>query len=203
MAGLERSAGEHDPVLADGCPRRSPGLAGLREATVRKAVEEASAIDFREVIEPRPVIRALAGRVVGAPGGGGLDHAGAGTVRIALKRLFVPLSSTSWPQRTHLLARRGRDHAQGCAGGFVHAVGQGASGRPDSGIGAGDLFVLRRRFRRRAAALGRRGRVPGANRVGQSTVPVHGDRRRRSLVDPRRAGEGGGPSHAQVAGRFG
>jgi hypothetical protein len=26
-----------------------------------------------------------------------------GTARIALKRLFVPLSSTSWPQRTHLL----------------------------------------------------------------------------------------------------
>ena len=36
------------------------GSPALREATVRQAVEEASAIDFREVIEPRPVLRAWA-----------------------------------------------------------------------------------------------------------------------------------------------
>ena len=35
------------------------GSPALREATVRQAVEETSTIDFREVIEPRPVIRAL------------------------------------------------------------------------------------------------------------------------------------------------
>ena len=35
------------------------GSPALREATMRQAVEEASAIDFREVIEPKPVLRAL------------------------------------------------------------------------------------------------------------------------------------------------
>ena len=35
------------------------GSLALREATVRQAVEEASAVDFREVIEPRPVFRAF------------------------------------------------------------------------------------------------------------------------------------------------
>ena len=38
------------------------GSPALREATVRQAVEEASAIDFREVIEPKPVVQALARR---------------------------------------------------------------------------------------------------------------------------------------------
>ncbi len=38
------------------------GSPALREATVRQAVEEASKIDFREVIEPKPVVRALGGR---------------------------------------------------------------------------------------------------------------------------------------------
>src|SRR5579883_1891735 len=35
------------------------GSAALREATVRQAIEETSTIDFREVIEPRPVVHAL------------------------------------------------------------------------------------------------------------------------------------------------
>lgn len=35
------------------------GSQALREATVRQTVEEASKIDFREVIEPKPVVRAL------------------------------------------------------------------------------------------------------------------------------------------------
>ncbi len=35
------------------------GSPALREATVRQAVEETSKINFREVIEPKPVIKAL------------------------------------------------------------------------------------------------------------------------------------------------
>lgn len=35
------------------------GSPALREATVRQAVQETSAIDFREVIEPKPVIKSL------------------------------------------------------------------------------------------------------------------------------------------------
>src|SRR5262245_4015024 len=35
------------------------GSSALREATVRQALAETDAIDFREVVEPRPVVRAL------------------------------------------------------------------------------------------------------------------------------------------------
>ena len=44
------------------------GSPALREATVRQAIEETSAIDFRQVIEPRPVVRAPGpgGRLAGA-----------------------------------------------------------------------------------------------------------------------------------------
>ena len=79
------------------------GSPALREATVKKAVEEASAINFREVIEPRPVIRALLAAASSLLVAAALIMMAPGTARIALKRLFVPLSSTSWPQRTHLL----------------------------------------------------------------------------------------------------
>ena len=56
------------------------GSVALREATVRQAIEEAGKIDFREVIEPRPVMRALA-TAVGTLGlGAALDGGRAGVV---------------------------------------------------------------------------------------------------------------------------
>ena len=78
------------------------GSPSLREATVRKAVEEASAIDFRKVIEPRPVIRALLAAASAFLVGLFLVLAAPGSARIAMARLFVPFGGTTWPQRTHL-----------------------------------------------------------------------------------------------------
>ncbi len=72
-------------------------------ATVRKAVEETSAIDFREVIEHRPVIRSLLAASSALLVATLLVMMAPGTVRIAMKRLFLPLGNTAWPQRTHFL----------------------------------------------------------------------------------------------------
>ena len=77
--------------LQAGCRDERLGSPALREATVRQAVAETSEINFREVIEPKPVVKALlAGSaalicaavlfVVAAPT----------TVRIAMTRLFLP-----------------------------------------------------------------------------------------------------------------
>jgi hypothetical protein len=83
------------------------GSRALREATVRQTVEEASKIDFREVIEPKPVIRAL-GVAASALGLAALLLLFApASSRIALKRLFVPFGMTSWPRRTHLILDEG------------------------------------------------------------------------------------------------
>ena len=79
------------------------GSLALREATVRQAVEEASAIDFREVIEPKPVLQAL-----GLASGSLLLAALLVLVapmssRIAMRRLVLPFGAQAWPQRTHLV----------------------------------------------------------------------------------------------------
>src|SRR5262249_42486294 len=79
------------------------GSPALRDATVRKAVEEANAIDFRQVIEPKPVIRALVAALFAMLIAGALFATAPATARIALARLFTPFGKTSWPQRTHLL----------------------------------------------------------------------------------------------------
>ena len=84
------------------------GSPALREATVRKAVEETSAIDFREVIELRPVIRGLLAASSALLIATLLVMLAPGTVRIAMKRLFLPLSGTTWPQRTHLVLDDGQ-----------------------------------------------------------------------------------------------
>jgi hypothetical protein len=79
------------------------GSPALREATVRQAVEEASTIDFREVIEPKPVIRALGAAAAVLCAAALLLAFAPVTSRIALSRLFVPFGSTSWPRQTHLV----------------------------------------------------------------------------------------------------
>jgi hypothetical protein len=84
------------------------GSPALRAATVRKAVEETSAIDFREVIELRPVIRGLLAASSALLIATLLVMLAPGTVRIAMKRLFLPLSGTTWPQRTHLVLDDGQ-----------------------------------------------------------------------------------------------
>ena len=71
VAGLERSAGEHDPVPAHG--RRRSIAWDRRRCGKRRSgrpSRKPSAIDFREVIEPKPVIRALLAASAALAGGG-------------------------------------------------------------------------------------------------------------------------------------
>lgn len=81
----------------------SHGSPALREATAREAMREIESIDFREVIEPRPVLRAgsVAGLVLLAvASSAALAPASS---RIALRRLFAPFGGDRWPQLTHLV----------------------------------------------------------------------------------------------------
>ncbi len=84
------------------------GSPALRDATVRQALAETDAIDFRQAIEPRPVARA-AGMAAAALALGGLIVLTAPQVtRIALQRLMSPFGGPDWPQRHALRARRQR-----------------------------------------------------------------------------------------------
>ncbi|MDR3634404.1 MAG: DUF4175 domain-containing protein [Isosphaeraceae bacterium] len=78
------------------------GSAILRDATVRQTVEETKFIDFRRAIEPKPVVRSLAVASASLFAGLLLFAASPQLSTIALKRLFLPLGSTRWPQMTHL-----------------------------------------------------------------------------------------------------
>ncbi len=84
------------------------GSPALREATVRQAVEETSKINFREVIEPKPVIKALLAGSAALLAATLLVVAAPASVRIAMTRLFLPLGRATWPQRTHLVLDEGQ-----------------------------------------------------------------------------------------------
>ncbi len=75
----------------------------LREATVRQALAETEAIDFREVIEARPVWRALGLAAVAVAACGLVFAVAPQSSRIALARLLAPFGSRQWPQQTHLV----------------------------------------------------------------------------------------------------
>ena len=78
------------------------GSPALREATIKQAIEETRAIDFREAIDYRPIVRAgsLAAAAVSLALLFGLfDPA---STRLAMRRLFVPWGGDRWPQQTHL-----------------------------------------------------------------------------------------------------
>ena len=155
------------------------GSPALREATVRQAVAETSTIDFREVIEPKPVIKSLAAASSALLIATLLVMLAPQTVRIAMKRLFLPLAATAWPQRTHLVLDEGQTTLKVARGDSFTSGGESAQGRQDTGVCPGDIHLRGRRFRCRAAALAGRWRIPRQDRVGQSAVPVHGDRRGR------------------------
>src|SRR5262249_44554671 len=79
------------------------GSVARREATVKQAIEELRTIDFREVIEPRPVLKAL-GLAAAALGLGAVVVLVAPvSSRIALRRLFFPFGGDAWPRQTHLV----------------------------------------------------------------------------------------------------
>ena len=78
------------------------GSPALRAATIKQAIEETRAIDFREAIDYRPIVRAgsLAAAAVSLALLFGLfDPA---STRLAMRRLFVPWGGDRWPQQTHL-----------------------------------------------------------------------------------------------------
>jgi hypothetical protein len=79
------------------------GSSALREATIRQALEETARIDFRDVVEKKPVYRAVglaAGALAIALGVMLLDPVSS---RLALRRLALPFGGDRWPQRTHFV----------------------------------------------------------------------------------------------------
>ncbi len=78
------------------------GSRSLREATIKQTLEETRAIDFREVVERRPVLRAM-GLAAGALAVlVAVVAAEPALSRIAARRLFLPFGADRWPQMTHL-----------------------------------------------------------------------------------------------------
>ncbi|MBX6312506.1 MAG: DUF4175 domain-containing protein [Isosphaeraceae bacterium] len=78
------------------------GSKALREATIEQTLKETEAIDFREVVDPKPARRALLSAAVAIGLGVVFLVAAPGLSRIALARLFTPFGSTQWPKQTHL-----------------------------------------------------------------------------------------------------
>ncbi len=78
------------------------GSAALREATIRQTVEATHAIDFREVIERRPVFRALGLASASVLAGLLVVATTPDLSAIALRRLLLPYGPDRWPQQTHL-----------------------------------------------------------------------------------------------------
>jgi hypothetical protein len=106
------------------------GSEALRAATVRQTLEETQSIDFRSVIEPRPVLRAL-GLAAGSLVLGFAFFAGSPELTdIALRRLFNPFGPDRWPQQTHLKLIAGETPLKVARGDpFTLAVAIGAGER--------------------------------------------------------------------------
>jgi len=79
------------------------GSPELRAATVRQAEAEASTLDFRQVIELKPVLQAVGLAFLALFLGGFLAVASPSSSRLAMRRLFLPFAGDTWPQATHLL----------------------------------------------------------------------------------------------------
>lgn len=78
------------------------GSPAFREATIRQTLEETKGIDFRQAIEPRPVLKVLGIASAMVALGVVVVVAAPTSSSIALRRLFLPFGSTRWPQATHL-----------------------------------------------------------------------------------------------------
>ena len=106
------------------------------------------------------------------------------TARIALDAVVCSaFGATSWPQQTHLVLDEGQTTLKVARGdSFTLSVKVRPGDKVPESAQATYPF-RRRRDSGRAAAFDRRGRVPGADRVGESAVSFHGDcRRRRSSI---------------------
>ena len=78
------------------------GSSQLREATVKQTLEETKTIDFRQVVEHKPVVRAFGLAVAMAGLLAGFFWASPETSRLAARRLLNPFGADAWPQATHL-----------------------------------------------------------------------------------------------------
>ena len=78
------------------------GSAQLREATVQQTLEETKTIDFREVVEHKPVTRALGLALLMGALMAAVFWASPESSRLAARRLLNPFGSDVWPQQTHL-----------------------------------------------------------------------------------------------------
>jgi hypothetical protein len=79
------------------------GSTELQAATIRQAEAEASALDFRQVIELRQVLLAVALAILTVGVGSVIVLAAPDSSTLALRRLFLPFAGDRWPQQTHLL----------------------------------------------------------------------------------------------------
>ena len=121
MAGLnDRLASTIQFVRLDAKDDRH-GSPAMREATVRQAVEEASTIDFREVIEPKPVIRALAVAAGVRLRGAVLLSGRASDVADRDEAVVRSLRAHELAASDASGSGRGPNHPQGGSRGFVHA----------------------------------------------------------------------------------
>jgi len=78
------------------------GSPALRAATVRQTLEETQSIDFREVIEPRPVLRALGLAAVSLVVAATFIAAAPDLSRIAMRRLFLPFGPDRWQKEKRI-----------------------------------------------------------------------------------------------------
>jgi hypothetical protein len=104
------------------------GSASMRAATVRQTIEETQAIDFRKVIELKPVLRAAGLAAASLLAATAIGAASPELSRIALRRLFLPFGQDRWPQQTHLAlltAETPRKVARGDSFTLAVAIGPG------------------------------------------------------------------------------
>ena len=78
------------------------GSKALREETIRRTLAEVESIDFREVVDHRPLRVALASAAIPLGISAALLALSPSLCGIGLKRLFAPLADTQWPKQTHL-----------------------------------------------------------------------------------------------------
>jgi hypothetical protein len=78
------------------------GSSTLREATIRRAMQETESLDFREAIEYRPIYQAVGLATLALSVAAIIGLMAPGTARLALRRLLVPWGGDLWPQSTHL-----------------------------------------------------------------------------------------------------
>ncbi len=79
------------------------GSRALREATISQALAETSVLDFREVIDRRPVRKAIALGACSLAFAGLLAVGAPRAARIAMARLLHPFGGPAWPKLTHLV----------------------------------------------------------------------------------------------------